>query len=95
MRLTYAIIDHVGDGEVVWLSVSWIEIYVISKYPICMTRYPDQEERYIYYCEECGKQIQMFQGVFWFTRERQRDGETVDVPYCPDCGSESIHFDRD
>jgi predicted RNA-binding Zn-ribbon protein involved in translation (DUF1610 family) len=60
-----------------------------------MTRYPDRERRYIYSCESCGTEIPAFQGVFWFTRERERGDGTVDVPYCPDCGAEAIQVDRD
>lgn len=59
-----------------------------------MTRYPDQEEGYSYQCEACGTAIPAFQGVYWFTRERQQGTHTIEVPYCPECGSESIRSAR-
>ena len=57
-------------------------------------RYPEHEARYDYRCEECGEEIPPYQGLYWFTRERNRDGETADVPYCPECGSEAIRVHR-
>lgn len=60
-----------------------------------MTRYPEPEKRYVYWCSECGAQIPTYQGVYWFTRERQRRDATVEVPYCPECKAESIRSARD
>lgn len=59
-----------------------------------MTRYPTTEHAYLYYCADCGYQLPEFQGAFWFVRERTRGDGTVDVPYCPKCGTESITVTR-
>lgn len=55
-----------------------------------MTRYPDRTGGYEYRCTECDAVIPDYQGVFWFTRNRERGDATVEVPYCPECRSESI-----
>ena len=55
-----------------------------------MMRYPDQKRRYVYRCEECGHRLPNFQGLFWFVRDRKRGDGVVEVPYCPECKSESI-----
>lgn len=60
-----------------------------------MTRYPERQSRYEYACDECGARIPAFQGVFWFTRERERDEATIEVPYCPECGAEAIESTRE
>lgn len=60
-----------------------------------MPRYPEREERYDYRCEECGEELPPFQGLYWFTRKQDRDGETTEIPYCPECGSEAIRAHRD
>ncbi len=55
-----------------------------------MPRYPSATDRYAYQCSDCGAEIPAFQGLFWFTREREHGDGTIDAPYCPECGSESI-----
>jgi len=59
-----------------------------------MTRYPTDRSAYVYRCTDCGYRLPEFQGAFWFVRERGRGDGTVDVPYCPECGAESITAER-
>jgi DNA-directed RNA polymerase subunit RPC12/RpoP len=59
-----------------------------------MTRYPDDRTEYVYRCTECGHRLPDFQGAFWLVRERQRVDGTIEVPYCPECGSESLTAER-
>jgi predicted RNA-binding Zn-ribbon protein involved in translation (DUF1610 family) len=60
-----------------------------------MTRYPDKQTAYVYRCTECGYRLPDFQGAFWLSRDRRRGDETVEVPYCPECGSESLEGKRE
>ena len=57
-----------------------------------MTRYPNAADRFDYRCDDCGARIPPFQGLYWFVRDRTvDDGDaSVEVPYCPKCGGETI-----
>lgn len=60
-----------------------------------MTRYPNNKTGYVYRCTECGCQLADFQGAFWLVRERQRGEGTIEVPYCLECGAESLTTEQD
>lgn len=60
-----------------------------------MTRYPDGRAAYVYRCTECGHELPEFQGAFWLARERKRGEGTIEIPYCPSCGAESLTAERD
>ncbi|MFB6165037.1 MAG: hypothetical protein ABEJ31_07750 [Haloarculaceae archaeon] len=59
-----------------------------------MPRLPADRPEYVYRCTECGYRLPNFQGAFWLVRERERGDGTVEVPYCPECGAESLVADR-
>lgn len=42
----------------------------------------------------CGYRLPDFQGAFWFVKERERGDATIEVPYCPECGAESLAVER-
>lgn len=59
-----------------------------------MTLYPDGPKRYHYVCQDCGTEIPTYQGLFWFSDERESEDGVVDVPYCPECHSTEIERER-
>ena len=59
-----------------------------------MPRYRTDKSQCVYRCTNCGYRLPDFQGAFWFVRERERGDGTVEVPYCPECGTESLTVER-
>jgi uncharacterized C2H2 Zn-finger protein len=55
-----------------------------------MPRYPEDEIGYTFRCDNCDTVIPPFQGLYWISDRRERDGEVIDLPRCPECGAHEI-----
>lgn len=60
-----------------------------------MPRYPDDEPEYTFRCENCEAVIPSFQGLYWISDRRERNGNVVDLPRCPECDAYEVRAVRD